>query len=78
MNPATFDTHAAVRKLEDAGMSTDQAEAIVSTVNDAVRADLDRLATKADLYRGLLIHGGSVVGAVVLIVIAAFQIAGSP
>ena len=78
MNPATFDTHAAVRKLEDAGMSTDQAEAIVSTVNDAVRADLDRLATKADLHRGLLIHGGSVIGAVVLIVIAAFQIAGSP
>ena len=78
MAPATFDTHAAVRKLESAGIATDQAEAIVATMNDAIRANLDRLATNADLYRGLLVYGGTVIGAVVLIVIAAFQFAGSP
>ena len=42
-----FDTHAAIRKLRDAGVQEPQAETIVDVFSNAVSAE--RLATKADL-----------------------------
>ena len=41
-----FDTHKAVKALTDAGFSETQAETVVSTVSDAIGADV---ATKSDL-----------------------------
>ncbi|MCY4453237.1 MAG: hypothetical protein OXC01_14900 [Immundisolibacterales bacterium] len=69
---AVFDTRAAVRGLEAAGIDTKHAEAIVETMRDARTADTDQLATKADLkadlaelradlYRALWIQGGAIV-----------------
>ena len=49
MSTATFDTYAAAKRLRDAGFDEDQAEAAVSMVRDAVGADREQLATKADL-----------------------------
>ena len=49
MSAAAFDTHAAVRSLEAAGIETRHAEAIVSTVGEAAAADQTELATKAGL-----------------------------
>ena len=46
MSVATFDTHAAVRALEEAGMNTPQAEAVTETVRTAV---VQGVATKADI-----------------------------
>ncbi|MCY4468420.1 MAG: hypothetical protein OXC08_06830 [Thiotrichales bacterium] len=49
MNVATFDTHAAVTALRDAGLDEAPAVAIVNTVRDAAGTDHSDLATKADL-----------------------------
>ena len=49
MNTVTFDTYAAAKHLRDAGFDERQAEAAVSMVRDAVGADREQLATKADL-----------------------------
>ena len=49
MNAATFDTHAAVTALRDAGLDEAPAVAIVNTVRDAASADHSDLATKADI-----------------------------
>ena len=50
MSASTFDTHAAVTALRDAGIDEAHAAAIVNTVRDA-SVDHAGLATKADLYR---------------------------
>ena len=49
MNTAAFDTHAAVKALQEAGADEAMAEAIVNTANAAAGAGHDALATKADL-----------------------------
>ena len=49
MNATTFDTLAAARDLEAAGVERHQAEAIADTVRQAINADRDALATQADL-----------------------------
>ncbi len=49
MNANTFDTHAAVTALREAGLDEAPAVAIVNTVRDAAGADRADLATKADL-----------------------------
>ena len=49
MNAATFDTHAAVTALREAGLDEAPAVAIVNTVRDAAAADHSDLATKADI-----------------------------
>ena len=49
MNATTFDTLAAARDLEAAGVERRQAEAIAGTVRQAINADRDALATQADL-----------------------------
>ena len=53
MNAATFDTHAAVTALRDAGLDETPAVAIVNTVRDAAAAGHSDLATKADLKADL-------------------------
>ena len=49
MNTATFDTLSAARKLEAAGVERRQADAHAEALREAVSADRDELATKADL-----------------------------
>ena len=58
MADATYDTLAAARKLEAAGIERRHAEAIAETVRDgraraATKAHLEPLATRADLHRAL-------------------------
>ena len=49
MNASTFDTHAAVTALRDAGLDEAPAVAIVNTVRNAAGADRGEFATRADL-----------------------------
>ena len=49
MSTSTFDTHAAVKALRQAGADEAMAEAIVNTASAAAGAGHDELATKADL-----------------------------
>ena len=49
MSTAAFDTYTAAKRLRDAGFDERQTEAAVSMVRDAVGADREQLATKADL-----------------------------
>ena len=55
MTTAVFDTLKAARQLEDAGIETRQAEAIVSTMakafDDSVATKADLAALKADLQQ---------------------------
>ena len=46
MTTLVFDTHAAVKALKDAGFEEAQAEAVVTTVGDAITGNV---ATKADV-----------------------------
>ena len=78
-SPADFDTLAATRDLEAAGIERRQAEAVIGVVRAsraglATKADLDtglaalRADMRADLYRALWIQTGAIVGVVVAIV----------
>lgn len=60
MQEVTFDTHAAIRKLEGAGCPAPQAEAMVAVVSQAtaVTSRMDQMVTKGELYRALSIQGG--------------------
>ena len=51
MATSTFDTLAATRALEAAGVDRKQAEAHAEQLRTAAGADLDQLVTKADLER---------------------------
>jgi len=51
MTAFTFDTHAAVRGLIEAGLDERQAEAVTAVVRNAQDAHLQELATKEDLLR---------------------------
>ena len=69
MSAATFDTLSAARKLEAAGVERRQAEAHAEALREAVSADRDTLATKADLaelradlYRALWIQAAALIG----------------
>ena len=46
---AAFDTLTAARRMEDAGMKREQAEAVAEGLRSAADADREELATKADL-----------------------------
>lgn len=48
-NSTAFDTLAAARELEDAGVARDHAAAIASITRRAAAADRDALAMKADI-----------------------------
>ncbi len=76
---ADFDTLAATRDLEAAGIERRHAEAVIGVVRAsraelATKADLDtglaalRADMRADLYRALWIQTGAIVGVVVAIV----------
>ena len=70
MNTNTFDTHAAVTALREAGLDEAPAVAIVNTVRDAAAADHQALAMKADivaLEAHLIKWGVALAGAVVII-----------
>ena len=71
MAAATFDTLAATRNLESAGIERQHAEAIAGAMREAVTADRDELATKtdlaslrADIYRALWVQGAGIVAIV--------------
>ena len=53
MNTATFDTHQAVKAITNTGLKDTQAEAIVTTINNAMSQNLatksDVVAVKADI-----------------------------
>ena len=57
----SFDTHAAVRSLREAGIEEQQAEAIVNAVRDGATADRGELVTRGEFYRGLWIQGVGIV-----------------
>ena len=46
---AAFDTLTAARRMEEAGMKREQAEAVAEAVRSAAESDLEHLATKSDL-----------------------------
>ena len=46
---AAFDTLTAARRMEDAGMKREQAEAVAAAVRSAAESDREELATRADL-----------------------------
>ncbi len=50
MTGAAFDTLEAARRLRDAGLTQEHAEAIASMGREASQADREELATKADLH----------------------------
>ncbi|MDE2757420.1 MAG: hypothetical protein OXU26_17460 [Acidobacteriota bacterium] len=64
MTTYTLDTHATIKQLENAGMDTRQAEAVVAAISrsDAELATKQDLAVlKADIWRiGASIAGGAV------------------
>ena len=73
-----FDTHAIARRLTDAGLSAEQADALTDALrdaaeHDAVGVDVDTLTTKTDLraevasleariYRAMLLQTAATVG----------------
>ena len=68
MAATTFDTLAAARDLEAAGIERRHAEAIAEGMRDAATADRNEIATKADLdalradlYRALWIQGAGII-----------------
>ena len=70
MNGTTFDALAASKALRESGFEDRQAEAVAGVVHAgreglATKADLDMLATRADLYRALWIQTGTIAGTIV-------------
>lgn len=59
-----FDTLAASKALREAGFDQRQAEAVAGAMRQAVTADRAVLATKADLYRALLIQGAAIISVI--------------
>ena len=59
MNITTFDTHQAVKAITDTGLNDIQAEAIVTTINNAMNQNFatkfDLLAVKAELKAEMLV-----------------------
>ncbi len=49
MNASTLDTHRAVKRLLQAGFSTEQAETVTDVLRETRELDLSELATKSDL-----------------------------
>jgi hypothetical protein len=49
MTTVTFDTHAFIKKLTEAGFTDEQAEVLIDTVRAAQGVDLSNHATKTDL-----------------------------
>ena len=61
MTAKTFDSLAAARNLEHAGLDRAQAEAIAEELRTAAGADRGELVTRGELYRALWIQGAGIV-----------------
>ena len=61
MNANTFDSLAAARALEAAGVERHQAEAIAEQLRSAAGADRGELVTRGELYRALWFQGAGIV-----------------
>ena len=78
MTAATFDTHAAVKALTDAGFNAKQAETITDTVRDAVaeggatKSDIAGLEAKITALEIRLYRALPAMTAVLIIAMAAF------
>ncbi len=53
MSVVAFDTHKFVKRLQEAGFSESQAEAVTQAVQEAASIDLTSLATKQDVSSGI-------------------------
>lgn len=53
MSVVAFDTHKFVKRLQDAGFTETQAEAVTQAVQEAASIDLTALATREELKAGL-------------------------
>jgi hypothetical protein len=51
MTTLTFDTHAYVKRLKEAGFTETQAEAQASALIEALKSGVSELATRADIDR---------------------------
>ena len=63
MNTVTFDTHQAIKAITDSGLNDTQAEAIVSTIFNAMNANL---ATKMDIM-ALKVEMGTIKGEILVL-----------
>lgn len=72
MSATTYDTHHSVLRLQEAGISTAHAEAIVTEVQEAGNTGHNDLATRGELYKSLWILGSCLVG--VMITLHGFSI----
>ena len=76
MTAVAFDTHKAVRALQEAGFEEAQAEAVVSTVGAAIGGDVatkahvtaETASLRADMYRLVLVTAIAIVGMTVALV----------
>ena len=59
-----FDTHMIARQLSAAGLSTEQADAITDAIRQAAEHRAADLATRAELYRALLLQTFAILGGV--------------
>ena len=59
-----FDTHTIARQLSAAGLSTEQADAITDAIRQAAEHRAADLATRAELYRALLLQTFAILGGV--------------
>ena len=60
-----IDTHATIQALQKTRFTADQAEAITEAINQSSKTSMERLATKADLYRALWIQGAGLAALII-------------
>ena len=61
MTIASFDTLAAAKALQQAGLDIHHAEAIAAQLRAAAEADRGELVTRGEFYRALWIQGAGIV-----------------
>ena len=61
MNANTFDSLAAARALEAAGVERHQAEVYAQLLRSAAGADRGKLITRSEFYRALWLQGAGIV-----------------
>ena len=61
MTTAVFDALSAAKALKDAGLDSQQAEAIAAQLCAAAETDRSELVTRGEFYRALWIQGAGIV-----------------
>ena len=61
MSTVAFDPLSAAKALKDAGLGSQQAEAIAAQLRVAADADRSELVTRGEFYRALWIQGAGIV-----------------